>query len=59
MLEAYKKHPQAYFLYVEDCFLLSDAADASPTNVHPCTFVGYEFASKLATAQFHGHPCPF
>ena len=37
MLEAYKKHPQAYFLYVEDCFLLSDAADASPTNVHPCT----------------------
>ena len=28
MLEAYKKHPQAYFLYVEDCFLLSDAADA-------------------------------
>ena len=29
MLGAYKKHPQAYFLYVEDCFLLSDNADAS------------------------------
>ena len=28
MLGAYKKHPQAYFLYVEDCFLLSDNADA-------------------------------
>ena len=28
MLEAYKEHPQAYFLYVEDCFLLSDNADA-------------------------------
>ena len=28
MLEAYKKHPQAYFLYVEDSFLLSDNADA-------------------------------
>ena len=27
MLEAYKKHPQAYLLYVEDCFLLSDNAD--------------------------------
>ena len=27
MLGAYKKHPQAYFLYVEDCFLLSDNAD--------------------------------
>ena len=59
MLEAYKKHPQAYFLYVEQLFLRSNVVDASPTNVHPCTFVGYEFASKLATAQFHGHPCPF
>ena len=29
MLGAYKKHPQAYLLYVEDCFLLSDNADAS------------------------------
>ena len=29
MLGVYKKHPQAYFLYVEDCFLLSDNADAS------------------------------
>ena len=28
MLGAYKKHPQAYLLYVEDCFLLSDNADA-------------------------------
>ena len=28
MLGAYKKVPQAYFLYVEDCFLLSDNADA-------------------------------
>ena len=27
MLGAYKKHPQAYLLYVEDCFLLSDNAD--------------------------------
>ena len=27
MLGAYKKHPQAYLLYVEDCFLLSDDAD--------------------------------
>ena len=27
MLEAYKKHPQAYLLYVEDCFLLSNNAD--------------------------------
>ena len=27
MLGAYKKHPQAYLLYVEDCFLLSDKAD--------------------------------
>ena len=29
MLGAYKKHPQACFLHVEDCFLLSDNADAS------------------------------
>ena len=29
MLGAYKKHPQAYLVYVEDCFLLSDNADAS------------------------------
>ena len=29
MLGAYKKHPQAYLLYVEDCFLLSDNADVS------------------------------
>ena len=28
MLGACKKHPQAYFLYVEDCFLQSDNADA-------------------------------
>ena len=28
MLGARKKHPQAYFLYVEDCFLQSDNADA-------------------------------
>ena len=28
MLGTYKKHPQAYLLYVEDCFLLSDNADA-------------------------------
>ena len=35
MLGAYKKHPQAYFLYVEDCFLLSDNADAPPKNVRP------------------------
>ena len=28
MLGAYKKHPQAYLLYAEDCFLLSDNADA-------------------------------
>ena len=28
MLGAYKKHPQAYLMYVEDCFLLSDNADA-------------------------------
>ena len=28
MLGAYKKHPQAYLLYVEDCFLLNDNADA-------------------------------
>ena len=27
MLGVYKKHPQAYLLYVEDCFLLSDNAD--------------------------------
>ena len=27
MLGTYKKHPQAYLLYVEDCFLLSDNAD--------------------------------
>ena len=27
MLGAYKKHPQAYLMYVEDCFLLSDNAD--------------------------------
>ena len=27
MLGAYKKHPQAYLLYVEDCFFLSDNAD--------------------------------
>ena len=27
MLGGYKKHPQAYLLYVEDCFLLSDNAD--------------------------------
>ena len=27
MLGAYKKHPQAYLLYAEDCFLLSDNAD--------------------------------
>ena len=27
MLGAYKKHPQAYLLYVEDCFLLSGNAD--------------------------------
>ena len=27
MLGAYKKHPQAYLLYVEDYFLLSDNAD--------------------------------
>ena len=59
MLGAYKKHPQAYFLYVEDCFLLSDAADASPTNVHPCTFVGYEFASKLDSVWNHRRPCRF
>ena len=30
MLGAYKKHPQAYLLYVEDCFLLSDNADVPP-----------------------------
>ena len=38
MLGAYKKHPQAYFLYVEDCFLLSDNADAP-----------YIFKSKVLT----------
>ena len=27
MLGACKKHPQAYLLYVEDCFLWSDNAD--------------------------------
>ena len=27
MLGAHKKHPQAYLLYAEDCFLLSDNAD--------------------------------
>ena len=27
-------------------------------NVRPCTFVGYEFASKLATVWNHGHPRP-
>ena len=27
MLEAYKKHPQAYFLYVEHLFLRSNAVD--------------------------------
>ena len=25
-----KQHPQAYLLYVEDCFLLSDNADVPP-----------------------------
>ena len=29
MLGACKKHPQAYLLYVEDCFLQSDNAFAS------------------------------
>ena len=56
MLEAYKKHPQAYFLYVEHLFLRSNVVDASPTNVHPCTFVGYEFASKLASVWNHRRP---
>ena len=37
MLGAYKKHPQAYFLYVEDCFLLSDNADA-PDIFEPAPF---------------------
>ena len=27
-------------------------------NVRPCTFVGYEFAGKLASVWNHGHPRP-
>ena len=27
-------------------------------NVRPCTFLGYEFASKLASVWNHGHPRP-
>ena len=43
---ASKNKAETYFLYVEHLFLRSNAVDASPTNVHPCTFVGYEFAEQ-------------
>ena len=50
MLGACKKHPQAYLLYVEDCFLQSDNADALSANVRPCTFADGEFLLKQKTS---------
>ena len=42
MLGAYKKHPQAYLLYVEDCFLWSDNADM----LHICKRGGNKYLSS-------------
>ena len=46
MLGAYKKQPQAYLLYVEDCFLLSDNAD---TRI----FSKGVYLAKTTNKQYH------
>ena len=46
MLGAYKKHPQAYLLYVEDCFLLSDNADV------------HIFSKGVLDVEFEEHNIP-
>ena len=47
MLGAYKKHPQAYLMYVEDCFLLSDNADASYISKGLLTLIFFNSITQM------------